>query len=75
MKIKMKNVMPVTGDVPIVTLMLTEIFVLLVEILDLVLVVSVQLKVISLMTSMRSLNVNNVIASVLLVMDMLQVTV
>lgn len=75
MKIKMKNVMPVTGDVPIVTLMLTEIFVLLVEILDLVLVVSVQLKVIGLMMTMKLLHVSLVIPSVVLVTEVLLVTV
>jgi hypothetical protein len=76
MKTLMKDVLLVTGDVPIVILITKmDNYVVLVLISELETVVSVQLKVISLMTSMRSLNVNNVIASVLLVMDMLQVTV
>lgn len=72
----MKNVLLVTGDVKIVILITKMVnYVDLVLISELETVVFVQLKVISLMTSMKSLNVNLVIASVLLVMDMLQVTV
>jgi hypothetical protein len=76
MKTLMKNVLLVTGDVKIVILITKMVnYVDLVLISELETVVFVQLKVISLMTSMKSLNVNLVIASVLLVMDMLQVTV
>lgn len=76
MKTLMKNVLLVTGDVKIVILITKMVnYVDLVLISELETVVFVQLKVISLMTSMKSLNVNLVIASVLLVVDMPQVTV
>jgi hypothetical protein len=75
MKVKMNTVILVTGDVPIVTPIMTDNFVLLVEILDLVLVVSVQLKVIGLMITTKSLNVSLVIPSVVLVTEVLLVTV